>query len=68
MRRLQTRVEDLARAQQRRAIARIAERLSERLRGADIQTSGDTVTVGGKHLVRRWLLDPSLRFVAELGR
>ena len=68
MRQLHMRAEQLARAEQRRAIARIAGELGERLRGARVEESADAVALSGRGLARRWLVDPSLRFVTGVKR
>lgn len=68
MRQVQRRAEQLARAEQRRAVAWIADALDGQLRGIAVEASGDDVVLRGKGLIRRWLVDPGLRFVAGAGR
>lgn len=56
--------EDLARAEQRRKIGRIAGRLKELIRGASIEVEEARVLVRGRGMLKRWLIDPSLRFLS----
>jgi hypothetical protein len=56
--------EDLARAAQVRRVGQIAARLKELVRGVSIQTDEARVIVSGQRLLKRWLIDPQLRFLA----
>jgi len=56
--------EDLARAAQVRRVGQIASRLKELMRGVSIQTDEAQVIVSGQRLLKRWLIDPQLRFLA----
>jgi hypothetical protein len=56
--------EDLARAAQVRRVGQIAARLKELVRGVSIQTDEAQVIVSGQRLLKRWLIDPQLRFLA----
>lgn len=58
------RAEDLARARQRRQIAGLADHLKTVLRGAAIEVEEARVLVTGRGLFKRWLIDPSLRFLS----
>lgn len=68
MKQVQKRAEQLARAEQRRAIARIAAALHDQARGIAVEASGHGVVLRGRGLIRRWLVDPGLRFVAGARR
>jgi hypothetical protein len=58
------RAEARAQAAQRRKIAEVAARLREIIRGASIEVEEARILVRGKGLVKRWLIDPSLRFLS----
>lgn len=64
-------VKEWAEARARRAARRraraIAERMRRVLRGATVEASETGVIVSGRGLVRRWLIDPELRFLARDG-
>jgi hypothetical protein len=64
MRKLVERAQALARAEQRRAIARIAGRIRELVSDASIEVEEARVLVSGRGIVKRWLIDPSLRFLS----
>ncbi len=66
MRRLQERAAEIARAKQWREIARIAETLRGHLRGDKVEEGASAVVLTGQRLTRRWLIDPALRFIAEV--
>jgi hypothetical protein len=55
---------ELARAAQRRRVEAVAARLREILRGVSIEAEEARVLVSGKGLLKRWLIDPRLRFLA----
>lgn len=58
------RAEDYARAQRVRVAAQVAERLSGTIRGATVSVEEARVVVSGKGLIKRWLIDPELRFLS----
>lgn len=68
MRELQKRAEALGRAEQRRAVARIVAGLSGKLRGVAVEAHSNKAVLRGKKLLGRWLVDPSLRFIADISR
>lgn len=68
MKALLARAELLARTQQRRVLERIAREVSERLPYAEVRVDGAQVSVSAKAIVRRWLLDPALRFLSAARR
>ena len=57
------RAEDRARATQRRKITQITAHLREIIRGASIEEEEARILVRGRGLMKRWLIDPSLRFL-----
>ena len=57
-----------ARDEARRSAQVLADRLSETLQGASVEAREAQVIVSGRGLVRRWLIDPELRFLARDGR
>ena len=59
---LQQRAERLARARQQREVERIARIFGELLGAADVEALPDRVVVSGRGIMRRWLVDPALRF------
>lgn len=64
MKRLQWRVEQLARAAQRRQVTRLVIRWSEQLRGVRVEARDTGVVLSGRGLIHRWLVDPTLRFIS----
>ena len=62
MERLLQRGEELAREAQRRGLQRVAQKLKELLRGAAIEIGEAQVLVSGRGIVKRWLINPALRF------
>jgi hypothetical protein len=62
--RLLRRGEGIAREAQRCGAARVAERLRARFGSGAVQVDEARVLVSGRGLVRRWLIDPGLRFLA----
>ena len=62
------RADALARAGQRRLVGRIAAALSATLRDASVDVEEAQVVVSGRGIVKRWLIDPSLRFLAAGSR
>jgi hypothetical protein len=64
MERLVARAEALARARQRAKVQVVADKLRSLLGEAAVEVEDARVLVRGRGIVRRWLIDPSLRFVA----
>jgi len=64
MAKLVTRGDALARAAQAKRIEQIGARLKELVRGVSIETDEARVIVSGRGLLKRWLIDPQLRFLA----
>ena len=64
MAKLVTRGDALARATQAKRIEQIGARLKELVRGVSIETDEARVIVSGRGLLKRWLIDPQLRFMA----
>ena len=56
--------EELARAAQVQRVRQVAGRLKELVRGISIETEEARVIVSGRGLLKRWLIDPQLRFLA----
>ena len=63
MRQLQRKAEQIARAEERHAVSNLVADLKVRLGSATIEESGETVTVSGPGILRRWLNDPLFRFI-----
>jgi hypothetical protein len=62
---LTRRAELLAAAEQRRQVRRLAARIAESF-GVDAVEIGDAgVVIRGRGLLKRWLIDPGLRFLAS---
>ena len=59
------RAELLAAAEQRRQVQRLASRLKDMLGEGSVATDGAQVVVRGRGLIKRWLLDPRLRFLSS---
>ena len=58
------RAEALARARQLAKLREIAERLKALLGEAAVEVADGRVLLRGRGIVRRWLVDPGLRFLA----
>jgi len=56
--------EALARESQRRRVRELAERLRETFGSAAVEVEEARVLVRGRGMVKRWLIDPSLRFLS----
>ena len=56
--------EELAREAQVQRVTQVAGRLKELVRGISIETDEALVIVSGRGLLKRWLIDPQLRFLA----
>jgi hypothetical protein len=63
MDRLVTRGERLARNAQRQMVHSVAERLRAMFGGAAVEVEEARVLVRGRGMIKRWLIDPSLRFL-----
>jgi hypothetical protein len=63
MRNLARRGEELARAAQRRKVAEVARRLMSMFASGAVEAEEARVLVRGKGMVKRWLIDPRLRFL-----
>lgn len=57
------RVEQLARERQRQKVREVAEQLKAVLGSAAVEAEEARVLVRGRGMVKRWLIDPSLRFL-----
>jgi hypothetical protein len=55
--------EDLARQQQQQRVEAVAQQLRAVFGSAAVQVDEAEVLVSGHGLVKRWLIDPSLRFL-----
>jgi hypothetical protein len=56
--------EEIARAAQRRKVREVADYLGAVLGSASIEVEEARVLVRGRGIVKRWLIDPSLRFLS----
>ena len=61
---LQSRGERLATEAQRRKVAELAAQLRAVLGSASVEVEEARVLVRGRGIIKRWLIDPSLRFLA----
>lgn len=64
MARLMRRGESFAREAQRKSVMRLATRMRAVFRGASVEVEEARVVVRGQGLVKRWLIDPELRFLS----
>ena len=64
MEKLLARGEALARDAQKRKIADLAQQLRGMFGSAAVQVEDAQVLVRGPGIIKRWLIDPSLRFLA----
>jgi hypothetical protein len=60
---LQSRGEKLARDGQQRKVAEVAAQLRAMFGSAAVQAEDARVLVSGRGIIKRWLIDPSLRFL-----
>lgn len=63
MEKLIERGEQLARDAQARQVKRVAEQLRSLFGGAAVDVEEARVIVSGRGIIKRWLIDPSLRFL-----
>jgi hypothetical protein len=66
MERLLKRGDAIAREAQRRGVAQLAEHLRARFGAGAVRTDEADVVVRWRGLVRRWLTEPGLRFLAGI--
>jgi hypothetical protein len=64
MENLLRRANEIAHEKQQRKVAQVAQQLKELLRGATIEVEETRVLVSAPGILKRWLLDPSLRFLS----
>jgi hypothetical protein len=65
MERLTRRVEALAATEQRRRVQLLAARMREMLGSGSVEILDAQVVASGRGLLRRWLIDPGLRFLSS---
>ena len=58
------RAEAIAQDKQKRTIDAVAQRLRDLLKSASVEIEGSRIILRGKGLLKRWLIDPDLRFLA----
>ena len=63
MERLVKKAEAIARSAQQRATEEVAARAEELV--GQVSIEGERIVLSGRGLLRRWLTDPALRFIAE---
>jgi hypothetical protein len=56
--------EEIAREHQRLAVRQVAEQLKVIFGSAAVEVEEARVLVRGRGMIKRWLIDPSLRFLA----
>jgi hypothetical protein len=59
---------ELAEAARRRRVQAVVASLKEMLRGVTVEAEEARVLVTGRGLLKRWLIDPRLRFLSGGGR
>jgi phage tail tape-measure protein len=64
MEQLLARGEAIAREAQKHKLAEVAQQLARMFGNGSIQVEEARVLVRGRGIVKRWLIDPSLRFLA----
>ncbi len=64
MEKLLIRANELAHVEQQRKLAQVAGQLKELLQGATIEVEEARILVSGRGILKRWLIDPSLRFLS----
>lgn len=60
---LMRRAEEIAHARQQEKLRAVGQRLTALLGEAAVQVEEARVLVRGRGLIKRWLIDPSLRFL-----
>jgi len=65
MEKLSRRAEMLAAAAQRRQVQRVAARMKELLGSSAVDITDAQVAATGRDLLKRWLIDPSIRFLSS---
>ena len=68
MKALEKRATELARETERTRLSEVEAHLGEALPAAEIKRSRDAIEVSGQGLLRAWLEDASLRFIARRRR
>ena len=63
MEKLTARAEQLARNAQELRVQTVAQQLRTLFGSSAVDVEGARVFVGGRGMIRRWLIDPSLRFL-----
>ena len=64
MEKVLARGEELAQRAQAQAVQRVAQRLRALFGAAAVNVDKGQLLVSGRGLIKRWLIDPSLRFLA----
>ena len=64
MRKLMSRGDALAREAQQRQVERVAQQLRGLFGSAAVEADEARVLMRGRGIIKRWLIDPSLRFFA----
>jgi hypothetical protein len=64
MEKLMTRGDELARLAQRQKVADVAQQLRALFGSGAVEVEEARVLVRGKGMIKRWLIDPSLRFLS----
>lgn len=59
------RIETLAAAEQRGRVQRLAAQMKTMLGSGSVEVLDAQVVVSGRGLLRRWLIDPGLRFLSS---
>lgn len=65
MNRMIRRAEMLAGAEQRRQVQRLASRMKAMMGADAVEIVDAKVVVRGRGLIKRWLIDPGLRFLSS---
>ena len=64
MEKMMARGEQIAHAARQQQINRLAARLRQLLGSSAVSTDEARVIVSGRGMIKRWLIDPSLRFLS----
>ncbi|MEO6226011.1 MAG: hypothetical protein ABIO80_09215 [Sphingomicrobium sp.] len=62
------RAADIARAAQQQRVAAVAERLTAIFGSGAVEVEEARLLVRGSGLIKRWLIDPELRFLSGAGK